>query len=168
MRFWLDCVPSSSTSQGKRANFTTGHFFKDKKEESWTQFLTGLLAPHKPLEPLTGPLTLKITYVWPLTAGDQSTKAKRAALDECPLIWHEQKPDWDNAPKSLVDVMAKLGFFVEDKQIVRATVTKTRGRKTGILISLESTGYLLRWVEDDILKAIIGDDHYDDHAGVTE
>lgn len=156
MNFWLDCVPSSSTSQGKRANFKTGHFFKDKKEESWTQFLTGLLLPHKPQEPLTGPLTLGIAYVWPLTAGDQSTKAKRDALDKCPLIWHEQKPDWDNAPKSLVDVMAKLGFFVDDKQIVRATVTKTRGRQTGILITLAPTDFKLRWLESDITMSQIG------------
>ncbi len=83
---------------------------------------------------------LRLTYVWPLTKTDENTKNKRAELDACPYKWHDQRPDWDNAPKSLVDVMGLLNFFKDDKQIVDAQVFKLRGRKPMILVELREIG----------------------------
>lgn len=137
---WLPCNPSTSTQQGggKRMAIVKGKpmFFKNEKEQSWREVLTSLLLPHVPDKPIEGPLAIELTFVFPLTKADQSTKAKRAALEEFPLIFHPQKPDTHNAVKTPIDVMQTLGFFVDDKQIVRDEVYKFRGVTPGLLIQI--------------------------------
>lgn len=111
-------------------------FFKSDEGKAWVEELTWRLSPYRPKKPLEGPLSMCVVFIWPLNKGDQDTKAKREALEETPWIWHDTKPDWDNAPKTLMDVMEKLGFYGNDSQIVMASVEKYRGVKPGIFIAI--------------------------------
>lgn len=145
LTLWIDCIPATTTAQQQtRVNHQAGRVYTSQTGSDWRSFLAGLLSMKRPDEPFSGPIFLNIAFVWPVTKGDESTKAKRERFEVCPFVWHDQKPDWDNAPKSPVDVLQKLGFFGEDKRIVAGTCVKLRGKRPGIYIDIgEASPWLL-------------------------
>jgi Holliday junction resolvase RusA-like endonuclease len=71
---------------------------------------------------LATPIAMSAQFVWPHDFG-----------------WYEEKPDLDNALKTLTDVLVKRGWIPDDKAVVRLRdCTKTRGPKPGIYILLET------------------------------
>lgn len=134
MRIFIPCIPAKHTAQQKRLNRQTGRFFKSEKEKIWESFLIHALSFHAPPRPMTGPLALKVFIVWPYLVKDKKISESNS------LIFHEEKPDYDNAPKTLVDVLAKLGYFEDDKSIVDGQTIKLRGHVPGIYIDLTEVG----------------------------
>lgn len=100
--------------------------YKAAKQEQREQTLAALLEPHKPQEPLDGPLLLYVNAVFPVPAS-KSKKWKQGALAGC--IRHVQKPDADNLAKHLKDVMTDLGFWSDDKQVADLVVRKWYGER---------------------------------------
>lgn len=148
---WIPCVPSKSTSQGagKRIVIRNGKpmFFKNKEIREWVNYVAHVLAGHKPTMPMSGPLVFDIVFVFPVNKSDVSSRKKHAEVIAKGLIPHDTKPDWDNAPKAVVDVMVDLDFFA-DEQIVDGRCRLFRGLRTGVYLSVKS------WEPDESTAAL--------------
>jgi Holliday junction resolvase RusA-like endonuclease len=128
--FFLDCIPTTTTAQGKRQNHKTGVFFKDKKHESAMSVMVGLLAPYRPAKPFSGAVSMSVAFVYPhLKSGPKSSREG--------VQYRTTKPDLDNLVKGLIDVMASLCFFEDgDAQIADLRLSKMRGPTPGIAIRI--------------------------------
>lgn len=138
MTFWVETNVAKVTHQSGTKYSQRGSY-KNPALKEWEAELKRLFAPHIPPEPMTGPLMIHITIVWPYLVSDINTKAKREALEQCPYIWHESKPDWDNASKTIGDMLGVkngVGIISDDAIIVYGLVRKCRGKRAGILIRM--------------------------------
>jgi Holliday junction resolvase RusA-like endonuclease len=73
--------------------------------------------------PLKRPIALAVDIYMPIPA---SWSKKRHQLAVCGLIGATTKPDWDNVSKLTADALNGI-IYDDDKQIVRAMVTKQYG-----------------------------------------
>lgn len=88
--------------------------------------LVSLMAPYAPQKPLDGPLSITVDAY--LSVPKSWSKRKQA----CALaqqIRPTSKPDLDNYLKQIMDCMTKLGFWMDDSQVVRITAAKKYGEK---------------------------------------
>jgi Holliday junction resolvase RusA-like endonuclease len=69
--------------------------FKSQKGKQVENDLINLLAPHRPDEPFEGPVSLKVSWVWPWRKGDSK---KVRALKAIP---YTSRPDLSNLVKML-------------------------------------------------------------------
>jgi Holliday junction resolvase RusA-like endonuclease len=128
----VPCVPPKTAHHAKRI-VRVGGFARlaDKPElTSARHTLLALLQPHAPAAPLVGPVALVIDLTWPWLAGDGK---RTRALGRIP---HDTKPDWDNAGKTLADVLVTLRYLEQDSRIVDGRVRKWRGDSPGIRVQL--------------------------------
>ncbi len=131
----FDIVPPTSTAQQSGVNFKTGkRFFKPQASAAKETLLTVLMT-RQPNEPLLGALEMHVIAVWPLTKGDEGTKAKVAALARSGwTIRSKSKPDNDNFLKFLQDVLKTTGYIKDDSQISDTHVYKRRGKHPCLII----------------------------------
>lgn len=134
IRFFEQCVPPTTTPQGRR-HTKTGHSFKPKAQVQAESTYDSLFMPHRPESPMAGALSVVLTLWWPYTMGDLKTKALRDRIDEIP---HTGKPDCDNLSKMILDSLARLRFIENDAHIVHLSVRKCRARVPGIAVIIES------------------------------
>lgn len=85
------------------------------------------LEPHRPDEPLKGPLELDATWCFP-TDGMPDGSPKMTP------------PDTDNLDKGLKDIMTSLGWWENDAQVAVERIAKVHSRVTGIRIDIERIG----------------------------
>lgn len=138
----IRCVPPSTTAQQKGARVAMNKSGKlipvfyqkaamKREEVTWA----ALLAPHVPSAPIAGAVALDIRMVYPHKA---STRNKDKAL----LIPKVSKPDAGNAGKHLEDVLTRMRFIEDDRQVSRLTVEKWHGpeKHVGIKITITEIG----------------------------
>lgn len=115
-----------TTSQAKKINTATGSVFDSNGLKDAKATYESHLAKYAPKKPLCGALGIEFIFCY---------EAKPPHLVGEP---YTQKPDWDNAAKVLQDVLAKLNFLKDDKQIVQARVTQvyTSSDKQGVYVRL--------------------------------
>lgn len=101
-------------------------FYEPAKLKTAKKELTLLLSKHRPEEPLTGPLSLSVTWLFP--------KGKSHHHGE----WRVTRPDTDNLEKMLKDCMTHCGFWKDDAQVVSEHVEK-RWSENPIGIEIEIT-----------------------------
>jgi Holliday junction resolvase RusA-like endonuclease len=134
--FHLPIIPPKATSQGagKRLVIVKGKplFFKNAKAQSAENDLTLLCSRHVPAQPMEGPLSLRIDFVFPWRASEPK---KRIALGRVP---HTSKPDCSNLVKMIEDVLTKLGFWQDDSQVADLHVTKAWGKAVGIYVAIRT------------------------------
>lgn len=118
MHFKLDMLPPRTTSQqkgerivGKGKNAYIHHYQKPKVEAAQNQYIAQLL-PHRPKEPIEGPVRLMVGFRY-------KTNSKK--LDGKPKI---TRPDTDNMIKLLKDCMTKCGYWLDDSQVYDERVIK--------------------------------------------
>jgi Holliday junction resolvase RusA-like endonuclease len=132
--FRLPINPPKATSQGagKRLAIVAGRpmFFKNKAAKSAEHDLTVLCSRHAPEEPMTGPLVLKIDFVFPWR---KSEPKRRLALG---IVPHTSKPDASNIIKMIEDVLTRLRFWEDDSQVSDLRVTKSWGDEVGIRVTV--------------------------------
>lgn len=133
IEFFEPMIPPTVTHNDLEAtlNKKTGKPFIRKSqalknaESSWEAHL----AKFTPKKPLKGAVVAQARICWP-------TEGK-----------HEQgepmtnKPDLDNVEKTLWDVLAKLGFYIDDAHIVDKHTQKMWADPAGIWIRLEEIGH---------------------------
>lgn len=132
--FWLPITPPRSTSQGKRVMIVAGRpmFFKKKEHQSAENDLLLLCAPHKPAEPISGPVRLEIEFTFPWRKSEKKSNLR------FPRLPHTSKPDCDNMAKLIGDVLTKLQFYGDDSQVCCLVISKYWGHKVGIGIAIMS------------------------------
>ena len=127
MRFFLDIIPPTATSQENKTAMVNGRLmhYKSKRAKETFSTLTRALKPYVPAEPLDGPIRLICEWRFP------STKIHKD--DE----WKITRPDTDNLQKALKDCMTRLGFWVDDSRVCAELVTKRWSDCPGIWIVVE-------------------------------
>lgn len=86
-------------------------FYEPPELQAVRQKYTDMLAQHRPVEKMTGPLHLQV--VWCFLTDRHPDGA-----------WRTTKPDTDNLQKLLKDCMTKVGFWEDDAQVVKEEVEK--------------------------------------------
>ena len=132
IEFRLPIEPPRSTSQGKRMVIVQGRpmFFKKKQHQQAENDLLMLCTPHRPVSPLTGPVALEIEFVVPWRKGEPKRNLRY------PRLPMDAGSDCDNMAKLIGDVLTKLQFYRDDKQVAHLCVTKFWGHEVGIRIAL--------------------------------
>lgn len=124
--FFMPMIPPTSTHQergftvinGKRRYYNRGNGDSEQKLEAH-------LFQHVPEEPAGGAVQLIVKWCFPL---------KGKHTDGEP---HTNKPDADNLCKSLLDIMTKLRFWNDDKQVYSLVCEKFWAATPGIYIRIE-------------------------------
>jgi len=114
MEFFIAIDPPTSTAQMKQVRVVKGKpvFYDPPAVKAARNMLTAHLAIHKPDKPMTGPVSLRVLWLFP--------KGKSHKNGE----WRITKPDTDNLQKLLKDCMTRCGFWKDDAQVVSETVEK--------------------------------------------
>lgn len=134
MTIWLSCIPPKTSHHAKRiVRFGGFSRLADKPELVEAKAtLDALLLEYQPTTPISGPVSMSLTFVWPWLASD----AKRLRQASGGRVWHPKRPDCSNLAKTLEDRLVRLQFIADDNAVVRLTVEKYRGDKPGIGIDI--------------------------------
>ena len=121
MKFTIPLVPVPQ----KRARFSTrGGFAKaykskeQRNEEDWIAFY---LKEHVPESPIECGVKLKVICYMPIP---KSTSKKKRAQMELGLVAHTKLPDTDNLLKNVLDVMTRMKFWCDDRQVYDIHIVK--------------------------------------------
>lgn len=136
---FLRVVPPSTTAQQKRVQVVRNvhgrfvpRFFQPPalrvEENTWA----ALLRPHVPLRPMSGPVELSVSLVYPHV----SRTPKR---DRDRLLPKISKPDAGNAAKHLEDTLVRMRFLEDDRQVVRLSVEKWHGPPSQVGVRVRIT-----------------------------
>ncbi len=116
MKFVINCIPPKHTAQASNTILKTkdGRYFVGKKSSSNAKQaqneLMWLFNSHKPPQPISEPISLEVKWVYPF----RKTEPKKNRIEGLPCV---TRPDCDNLCKMLLDVMTRLGFWVDDSII---------------------------------------------------
>lgn len=86
------------------------------------------LEPHRPDEPIEGPVMLEVTWCFPLDGHE----------DGEPYL---EKPDTDNLIKGLKDIMTELGWWADDATVFSDCSTKVHSKVTGVRVDVAAVQY---------------------------
>lgn len=128
----MQTIPTA-TSQEKGINYKTHIVYTKREIQEVKQKYLARLAPHRPAEPLTGPICLMVQFGYP------ANKKHEAGT------WKITKPDTDNAVKLLKDCMTRLGFWLDDAQVAYEVVQKKYLFVPGIFVQVSN----LQEVQDE-------------------
>ena len=128
MKFFMEMNPPTCTAQMKKISFIHGRpvIYETSAIKEAKKLLCSHLMLNRPDEPLTGPLLLKVQWIFP------RGKSHRHGQ------WRVTRPDTDNLEKLLKDCMTKCGFWNDDAQVVREICEKKwSDEPCGIHIEIE-------------------------------
>lgn len=125
--FFMPMIPPTSTHQ--QQGHTTDkhgvhHFYKRNNGEAEAK-LTAYLMKHIPEQPYTGPIRVVMKWCYPL---------KGKHFDGEP---YANKPDVDNICKAPYDIMSRLHYWNDDKQIYSAVTEQFWAAVPGIYVRIE-------------------------------
>lgn len=114
MEFFIAIDPPTSTAQMKQVRVVKGKpvFYDPPAVKAARNMLSAHLAIQRPEKPMTGPVSLRVLWLFP--------KGKSHKNGE----WRITKPDTDNLQKLLKDCMTRCGFWKDDAQVVSEAVEK--------------------------------------------
>lgn len=131
---------SKSTAQQKGVFVAGGRvlFFKKKNVREEESRLTKVCALHRPKLALDGAVCAKITFVFPFTKAEEK---KHRASANVPLFTTPKttRPDVDNCAKTLMDVLTKQRFWVDDSQVTTLILCKRNGWTPAIHVEISET-----------------------------
>ena len=132
IEFFSPGIPPVTTQQESKIAIIHGRprVYKPSKVREARSRLGSMVRSFAPKEPMDGPLSILVIWVFPYTS---STPKK----DHGRYIPLDRKPDTGNLNKALLDVMEDLGFYINDSRIVSETTKKFRGPNPGICVRLE-------------------------------
>lgn len=84
--------------------------------------------------PYTGPVEMLVTAYFPIPVS--TSKKKREQMLDGDILY-TKSPDWDNIGKIFGDALNQIAY-VDDRQIVTATVTKEYSDHPRVRVSIES------------------------------
>ena len=126
MKFFLDMIPPTVTAQEHKVRVVHGRpmFYDTPRLKEARLTYEHALRLHRPNTPLEGPLALTVDWYFP---SKTHTEGQLRVT----------RPDTDNLEKLLKDCMTRVGFWSDDAQVCRETVTKRWTRtRPGIRIEV--------------------------------
>jgi Holliday junction resolvase RusA-like endonuclease len=129
--FTIPGAPATITAQQKGVNFKSRAFYTKADVKREARRLRGYARPHRPSQPMSGPVYCLIRYVYPMTQNLAKKHADKLSVENFTLL-HTQKPDADNSSKLLLDVLTECGFWIDDKQVCDLCLQKRYGSEPRI------------------------------------
>lgn len=124
--FFMDMIPPTSTHQQRGCTMVNGKLrYYDRNNGDAEQKLTAYLSKHIPEKPFSGPLRVVTKWCFPIKAKHKDGEP------------YTNKPDADNICKSLYDIMTKLSYWKDDKQIYSSITEKFWAERPGIYVRIE-------------------------------
>ena len=127
MNFFIAMHPPTATAQERKVKVVNGKpiFYDPPAVKSAKELLSAYLAQHRPPQPMTGGLSLRVLWLFPRGAHPHGA-------------WRTTKPDTDNLQKMLKDCMTRVGFWEDDAQVAREIIEKRwSDEPCGIYIEIE-------------------------------
>ena len=127
MNFFIAIHPPTATAQERKVKVINGKpiFYDPPAVKSAKELLSACLAQHRPTQPMTGGLSLRVLWLFPRGAHPHGA-------------WRTTKPDTDNLQKMLKDCMTRVGFWEDDAQVAREIIEKRwSDEPCGIYIEIE-------------------------------
>ena len=127
MNFFIAIHPPTATAQERKVKVINGKpiFYDPPAVKSAKELLSAYLAQHRPPQPLTGGLSLRVLWLFPRGAHPHGA-------------WRTTKPDTDNLQKMLKDCMTRAAFWEDDAQVAREIIEKRwSDEPCGIYIEIE-------------------------------
>lgn len=125
--FFLPMIPPTVTAQQKGETVINGktHHYKKTELKAVENMFLARLRPHRPPEPIDGPVELTVRWSFPPGKSHKDGE------------WKATRPDTDNLQKLFKDCMAKAGFFVDDARVCSELVEKVYSDTPGIYVCYE-------------------------------
>lgn len=126
MEFFMDMIPPTAThqQQGHIVDRHGVHHFYRRADGETEAKLIAYLSKHIPEQPFIGAVQVTVKWCFPLKAKHKNGEP------------YTNKPDVDNLCKSLFDIMTKLHYWKDDKQIYSCVVEKFWAERPGIYIKI--------------------------------
>ena len=125
MEFFADMIPPTATHQQKGYTVVNGkRRYYDRNNGDAEQKLKAYLSVYVPEKPFIGALQVVTKWCFPLKAGHKDGEP------------YTNKPDADNLCKALYDIMTKLGYWKDDKQIYSSVNEKFWAARPGIYVRI--------------------------------
>lgn len=123
IQFFMPMEPPTTTAQMHQVDCRSGkaRFYDPCEVKEMKAKLKAALHPHRPSEPLQGPVRAHFHWIW---KGDIEA-------------WKPTKPDTGNIQKAILDEMTKLRFWKDDAQICDERCMKSWGPVPGIFVRIE-------------------------------
>lgn len=127
--FFMDMIPPTATRQQRGCAAVNGkRVYYDRSNGGAEAKLTAYLAQHIPDKPYTGAVQVVIKWCFPLKAKHRNAEP------------HTSRPDADNLCKSLLDIMTRLHYWGDDRQIYSLVCEKFWADRPGIYIRIRGGG----------------------------
>ena len=125
--FFMSMIPPTSThqQQGHTLDKNGVHRFYKRSNGEAEAKLAAHLIKHIPPEPYTGAIEVVVKWCFPIKGRHKDGEP------------YTNKPDADNLCKSLYDIMSKLRYWKDDKQISSSITQKFWAEVPGIYIRIE-------------------------------
>ncbi len=124
--FFMPMIPPTSTHQQQGHTVDkhgVHHFYKRNNGEAEAK-LAAHLMKHIPEQPYHGAVQVVVKWCYPIKAKHQDGEP------------YTNKPDVDNLCKALFDIMTRLHYWGDDKQIYSAVVEKYWAEVPGVFVQI--------------------------------
>lgn len=114
------------TAQQKGVRIVGGkpHFYTKKNLEDVASFYAWVFKGYRPERPLEGQIALSIVFHYPARRPHKNGQGKTT------------RPDVDNLAKLPIDVLTKLGFWLDDSQIISLSLGKFYSENVGVMVKI--------------------------------
>lgn len=125
--FFMPMIPPTSTHQqvGHTIDKQGRHRFYQRGNGEAEAKLTAHLRKHIPEQPYTGAVQVVVKWCYPATGKHRSGEP------------YTNKPDVDNLCKAMYDIMTRLHYWNDDKQIYSAVTEKFWADVPGVFVKIE-------------------------------
>lgn len=95
--------------------------YKCAKQKANEQSLESYLIPHRPEQPISCPVQIKINAYFPVPKS--LSKKKRVVLESYKTPYFK-KPDVDNLAKQMLDALTRMQYWVDDAKVFSISCKK--------------------------------------------
>lgn len=133
------CIPPKTTAQQHKRIFRnkSGRMFlgTDKKGRATESELASIFMSRQPPKdfPRDKPLAVEIEFRYPYKKSE-----KKSVVKDGLVIPHTSRPDLDNLCKGCADVLTRCGFWNDDSQVHKITLSKAYCSAPGIYLKIRA------------------------------
>lgn len=119
----------------------TARVFDSGTAEGWKSLIALAAKPHAPKAPITGPVELRVAFVFRRPASHFRGGRHATELRPDAPAHHISKPDTDNLLKAVMDALTQTGlFWGDDAQVCTTWAWKSYGARPGALVEIRAIG----------------------------
>jgi crossover junction endodeoxyribonuclease RusA len=119
------------------------HAFNPPGADAWKARIGLAIRRHVPLKPLSGPVLVDITFVFPRPLSHfKAGEPERGLRPDAPF-WHTSPPDRDNLDKAVLDALTRSRLWGDDAQVAQGSIRKRYadpGEAAGAFITIRELG----------------------------